>query len=68
MIFTNRLLIKYLEVSDVACVHDLLTLPETDEFNTLGIPDVIENTENWVNSWVIDNKRSDRRHIHFLFI
>ena len=37
---------------DLNKVHDLHSLPETDKFNTLGIPENIEETRSIINEWV----------------
>lgn len=35
---TNRLILRELELADIDKIHTLHSLPETDEFNTMGIP------------------------------
>ena len=50
---TQRLNIRPIELSDLDFIHHLHSLPETDEFNTLGIPEKLTETkgilENWIN-------------------
>ncbi|GAB3815530.1 hypothetical protein GCM10028895_09720 [Pontibacter rugosus] len=41
-----------MELSDLNDVHALHALPETDEFNTLGIPEDIEQTKQILQSWI----------------
>jgi len=41
MLQSKRLNIRELELKDINNVHQLHSLPETDEFNTLGIPETI---------------------------
>lgn len=43
---TDRLHLRDVVESDLNAVHELLSLPETDEFNTLGIPENIEVSKN----------------------
>lgn len=43
-LLTHRLKLRLIEMSDLASVHALHALPETDEFNTLGIPKNLEET------------------------
>ena len=35
-------------------IHKLLSLPETDEFNTLGLPKIIQITIQIVNEWLVE--------------
>ncbi len=39
-------------MSDVEKVHELHSLPETDRYNTLGIPETIEVTKAIVTEWL----------------
>ena len=38
--------------ADIDNVHALHSLPETDEFNTLGIPETIQTTEKILTDWI----------------
>jgi len=49
---TERLTIKELSLADLEEIHYLHSLPETDEFNTLGIPDTIKTTELLLAEWI----------------
>lgn len=49
---TERLVLHELSVEDLADIHQLHSLKETTEFNTLGIPDSIQMTENLLNEWI----------------
>jgi ribosomal-protein-alanine N-acetyltransferase len=60
MLKTNRLNIRELTFADINNVHKLHSLPETDEFNTLGIPENIQTTENILNEWLIKQKQEPR--------
>lgn len=60
MFKTNRLNIRELTFADIDNVHKLHSLPETDEFNTLGIPEDIQTTENILNEWLILQKQNPR--------
>jgi [ribosomal protein S5]-alanine N-acetyltransferase len=50
---TNRLKFRQLSTADLSNVHHLHSLPETDEFNTLGIPKSIQETENIIDDWLV---------------
>jgi ribosomal-protein-alanine N-acetyltransferase len=60
MLKTTRLNIRELTFADIDNVHKLHSLPETDEFNTLGIPENIQTTENILNEWLIRQKQEPR--------
>lgn len=49
---TARLTLKELEPEDLYHIHTLHSLPETDEFNTMGIPADISVTENLLADWI----------------
>jgi [ribosomal protein S5]-alanine N-acetyltransferase len=57
---TKRLRINDIALTDIASIHVLHSLPETDEFNTLGIPDAIEVTEKLVREWVMAQTQNPR--------
>ncbi len=50
---TDRLYIKEINWNDLDKIHELHSIPEVDEFNTLGIPKDIEETKDIVKS-IID--------------
>jgi RimJ/RimL family protein N-acetyltransferase len=57
MISTNRLKLRLLSRSDIFSIHHLHSLPETDEFNTLGIPDSLEVTERVIENLLYEQSR-----------
>jgi RimJ/RimL family protein N-acetyltransferase len=58
---TKRLNIRELILKDINNVHQLLSLPETDKFNTLGIPETLQVTEKILLEWVKDQKIQSRK-------
>ncbi|MFT4565915.1 MAG: ribosomal-protein-alanine N-acetyltransferase [Saprospiraceae bacterium] len=44
-----------IDLSDFDFIHKLHCLPETDEFNTLGIPNNIEETKAIIEPWIAAN-------------
>ncbi len=50
---TERLKFRQVSIDDVINIHELHSLPETDQFNTLGIPETIEATEKIINQWLV---------------
>lgn len=57
---TNRLTIRELELIDIDNVHQLHSLPESDEFNTLGIPETIQVTETILSEWLQEKNKTER--------
>jgi [ribosomal protein S5]-alanine N-acetyltransferase len=49
---TNRLVFREVSTDDLNNIHQLHSLPETDEFNTLGIPNSIQDTETIISDWL----------------
>lgn len=60
MLTTPRLHLKEITVNDLDNIHQLLSLPETDEFNTMGIPESIEVTRSHLEQWFSDQKQNPR--------
>ncbi|KAA5532446.1 GNAT family N-acetyltransferase [Taibaiella lutea] len=54
MLQTERLNIRELQSGDLHNIHALHSLPETDEFNTLGIPENLQVTEELLNNWLAE--------------
>lgn len=54
---TKRLLISPISFSDLDDIHALHSLPETDRYNTLGIPKNLKQTENIVQGWIENNHK-----------
>lgn len=48
----QELFIRPLEMADLGFVHALHSLPETDRFNTLGIPANLSATKNLMSAWL----------------
>ncbi|MBS0028593.1 GNAT family N-acetyltransferase [Chitinophaga sp. 22321] len=49
-----RLLLTPVTTADIPVIHRLHSMPETDEYNTLGIPADIAVTADVVNGWLRD--------------
>jgi RimJ/RimL family protein N-acetyltransferase len=52
MLQSNRLTIRNIESRDLDNIHELHSLPETDRFNTLGIPETVHTTELILEEWL----------------
>lgn len=55
-LITERTRLRLMEWSDLEVIHQLHSLPETDEFNTLGIPKNIEETKAIIKSWLEEHQ------------
>lgn len=60
-----RLKLRLVEACDLIAVHILHSLPETDEFNTLGIPKSIDETKSVIEAWVNDNQQQEIKNYTF---
>lgn len=49
---TSHLSLEEVKIEDTAAIHLLHSFPETDRFNTLGIPADFEETRQLVQQWV----------------
>lgn len=56
---TNRLRISPISLDDLEKIHELHALPETDEFNTLGIPKNIDETKSVITDWIKSNSEKN---------
>ncbi len=57
---TTRLLLKEIIKDDLQLVHELHSIPELDEFNTLGIPKDLEETKKVIQSGIDDQRKNPR--------
>jgi RimJ/RimL family protein N-acetyltransferase len=55
IITTDRIALRPIEISDLDAIHELHSLSETDEYNTLGIPNTIEDTRSVIAPWIVNN-------------
>ncbi|MFD2564817.1 GNAT family N-acetyltransferase [Aquimarina rubra] len=51
-LFTDRLRLTIVESSDLLKIHELLSIPEVDQYNALGIPTNKEVTEVYLEEWI----------------
>ena len=62
---TERLELKEITIKDLPDIHDFHSIPEVDEFNTLGIPENIEVTREVFKSTFADQKSDKRKEIQW---
>lgn len=59
---TKRLLITPVSWPDLEKIHELHSLPETDKFNTLGIPESLSQTEKIIKDWIEKNNDGENKY------
>jgi ribosomal-protein-alanine N-acetyltransferase len=59
ILLTERLNLRLLSISDLDFIHHLLSLPETDRYNTAGIPGSMEVTKIWIESWLSEYRQNE---------
>lgn len=60
---SKRLKLQEVSWDDSTDIHKLHSFPEVDEYNTLGIPKNIEETEEFIRP-MIDDKKSEKRKLY----
>lgn len=58
---SKRLSLDLIQITDLEDIHQLHSLPETDKFNTLGIPSNMQDTRNTITPWIHENEKIDIR-------
>ena len=59
VIQTQRLTLRPITLNDLNEIHRLHILPETDEFNALGIPKDLDETQSVITPWVTANNQKE---------
>ncbi len=54
---TDRLFLKLVTQKDLEKIHALHALAETDQYNTLGIPENIQETQKIVTDCILENNK-----------
>ena len=65
VLHSTNLFIRLVQQSDLSDIHTLHSLPETDEYNTLGIPNDLDETKSIVNEMVQNNKKMAKTNLTF---
>jgi RimJ/RimL family protein N-acetyltransferase len=65
-LFSKRLKLRLIETSDLIAIHNLHSLVETDEFNTLGIPEDSNETKRIIEGWITENKEEEIKSYTFV--
>jgi len=64
----ERLILREVEWSDLDDIHSLHSLPEVDEFNTLGIPADKKETERFLASLIDDKQTQPRKRYSWVIV
>lgn len=65
---SKRLLLRLIDFNDLKDIHKLHSLPEVDEYNTLGIPKNINETVSVIEKWIAENNLSEIKNYTFAVI
>lgn len=60
-ILTDRLLIKEVSIDDAKIVHTIHSIPEVDKYNTLGLPNNIDETKELIRPAIEDQSNNVRK-------
>jgi ribosomal-protein-alanine N-acetyltransferase len=63
---TERLNLRPVLENDIEDIHKLHSLTETDEFNTLGIPNNFNETKIIVEKWIFENNLKNNKSYTFV--
>lgn len=59
------MILKSIALADLKNIHELHLLPETDQYNTLGIPKNLDDTKRIVENWIAENNDESQNHFTF---
>ena len=62
---TERIRLRLTDLTDLASIHALHSLPETDQYNILGIPSSMEETKSIIKPWIKENKSQELKNYTF---
>lgn len=62
---TERLKLRFIELSDLDAIHCLHSLPETDKYNALGIPKDIAETKSIIEPWIAAHEKTTIKNYTF---
>ena len=67
-LFSDRLNLREITPNDLSKIHELHSIPEVDEYNTLGVPKDIKDTKSLLDPIIRDQKGKIRKHYWFRII
>jgi len=63
---TKRLHLRPIESTDLNAIHHLHSLPESDEFNALGIPKDLDETQAIIQPWIEEHQAKSPKNLTFV--
>lgn len=63
--YSERIKLRLIDLSDLDAIHQLHSLPETDKYNTLGIPKNKEETKSIIEPWIAENQLNEIKNYTF---
>jgi ribosomal-protein-alanine N-acetyltransferase len=64
-IVTQRLKLRLIDLSDLESIHELHSLPESDKYNALGIPETIDETKSVKQPWILEHQSNEIKNYTF---
>lgn len=64
-LLTERTKLRLIKISDLNPIHELHSLSEVDEYNTLGIPKNREETKSIIQPWIEENQLDEIKNYTF---
>ncbi|MBA3681765.1 MAG: GNAT family N-acetyltransferase [Bacteroidetes bacterium] len=68
LLTTSQLHLSEIVTNDIKYIHALNSLPEVDEFNTSGIPESLDETQNLVLGWIDSQKKEPKERYTFSIV
>ena len=65
ILVSDGLRLRMIEFSGLDSIHKLHSMPETDQYNTLGIPKDKNETKTVIEPWVLENLSSATQNYTF---
>lgn len=65
---TSRLKIRNVMIDDIDAIHAMNSMPEVDQYNTLGIPKTIHETRELIETRIIENQKSEVQNYTFVIL
>ena len=62
---SERIKLRLIKLSDLDVIHALHSLPETDKYNTLGLPKNKIETRVIIEPWIAENEKEDIKNYTF---
>lgn len=62
---SERLTLRLIKTSDLDNIHNLHSYPEVDAYNTLGIPEDVDETKAVITPWIEENEQEEIKNYVF---